>query len=591
MGEAASALRPRLASLALPALAIACALTAVGAADELMELPTSYAGASAAADAADLCAGLGLILAGGLAWWQPQTRVLGLFAILAGLAWFGPDWDGWVGGPSVVRGLGAAVTPFFLALLFHLAAALPLGRVRSRPARLSVAAVYATAATVSIGLALFRDPFLDPYCWRNCTDNAFVVHAYPDLARTLGDVWLYSALGIGVVLVVLGGRRLLVATAPARRILLPALFPAMVAGAAEAAYAVVLLRNPLENPERTEFASVFFARSLALCALALGIAWTILRARRTRSSVGRLAAELGEAPPGGRLQDGLASALRDPDLQVFYWLPGSERFVTVNGNTSTPPAPGGGRAVTPIARGGQPVALISHDPALLEGHELEREIGSAARLAIDNERLQVEVLAQLADLRASRARIVEAGDAARRRLERDLHDGAQQRLLALSYELRLARTGAEAVGDGELVAVLTAAAAEAETALADLREVAQGIYPAILTEAGLAAALATLADEAALPVELGSVTSKRQPAAVETTAYVTVAEGINDAAQRGATFVSVQVVREGDRLVVAVEDDGAERSSRLIHLTDRVGALGGSVDLGPTTLRAEVRCE
>jgi signal transduction histidine kinase len=365
----------------------------------------------------------------------------------------------------------------------------------------------------------------------------------------------------------------------------------MVVGAAEAAYAVALLRTPLENPEQTGFASIFLARSLATFALALGIAWSVLSTRRTRSSVSRLAAELGEAPPAGRLQGGLAGALRDPDLEVFYWLPGSERFVDANGSSATPPAAGGGRAVTPIARGGQPLALIAHDAALLEGRELEREIGSAARLAIDNERLQVEVLAQLEDLRASRARIVETSDAARRRLERDLHDGAQQRLLALSYELRLARAGAETDGDGELVTLLAEAAAEGETALADLRELAEGIYPAILTEAGLAAALATLADEAALPVEVGEVTSERHPAAVEATTYVTIADGVEDAVERGATFVSVSVVREGDRLLVSVEDDGTERSSSLVHVLDRVGALGGSADLGATSLRAEIPCE
>src|SRR5439155_3673120 len=144
-----------------------------------------------------------------------------------------------------------------------------------------------------------------------------------------------------------------------------------------------------------------------------------------------------------------------------------------------------GRAVMTIERSGHPIALVAHDATLVDGSRLDREIGPAATLAIENERLQAEVLAQLEDLRASRARIVETGDAERLRLERDLHDGAQQRLLALSYDLRLARAAAEADGDAELVTLLATAGDEAQTALGELRELAHGIYPAILAEAGL----------------------------------------------------------------------------------------------------------
>jgi signal transduction histidine kinase len=245
--------------------------------------------------------------------------------------------------------------------------------------------------------------------------------------------------------------------------------------------------------------------------------------------------------------------------------------------------------VTPISRGGRPVAFVEHDEALVGARELEREIGSAARLAVDNERLQAEVLAQLEDLRASRARIVETGDAKRQRLERDLHDGAQQRLLALSYDLRLARTAAQADGDVELTTVLAAAAEDAQAALDELRELAHGIYPAILAEAGLAPALATLADDAPLPVDVDAP-PERYSAPVETAVYQTVVEAVDDAAAREATLVSVDVSRERDQLVITVRDDGAGRTSTLVHLVDRVGALGGTVDVNPTTLRTEIPC-
>jgi signal transduction histidine kinase len=590
MGESVAALLSRLPVVALPALAIAGAISAI-AAPSGVEPPTSYAGASAAANAADLSAGLGLVLAGAVAWTQPRTRLLGLLATLAGLAWFGPDWDGWQDGPSLVRSLGALASPFFLPLIFHLALAFPGRRLPSRAAKLAVTAVYAIAAAVSIGGALFRDPFLDLYCWRNCLDNAFLVHADPGLASGLEDVWLRSAAVVGVVLAAIGARRLLMATGPARRILLPVLVPAMLAGVAVVAYALALVREPLEDPSRAGFATIFFARSLSAYALACGVAWSVLHTLRMRSSVSRLAAELAEAPPAGRLREGLANALRDSELEVLYWLPDSDRFVSGDGRVAAQPVPGDGRVVTSIARAGQPVALVAHHAALLDRHELEREIGSAARLAIENERLQAEVLAQLDELRSSRTRVVEAGDAERRRLERNLHDGAQQRLLAVSYDLRLAGAAASKDGDRELCRLLTQATKEVDVALGELRELAHGIYPGVLTEAGLGKALETLADTAPLPVELGDLTPARHASSVEATAYYAVEQSIQDASARGATFLAVAARRAGNRLVVEIEDDGADREAELSHVADRVGALGGSLETGPSSMRAELPCE
>jgi signal transduction histidine kinase len=596
MAAAGSAARLRFAGVAILALTLAYAIAAILAVPRSAEPLTSYAGASyahasTAAHAADLAAGLGLLAAGLLAWIEPRTRRLGVLALLAGVAWFGPDWDGWDGGPPFVRSLGAVVTPFFLALLFHLVLALPLGRLRSWPARVLVIAVYGVAAFVSFGRALFRDPFLDPYCWRNCRYNSFLVHADPGVARALDDVWVRSSLAIGLLLVVMGAWRLLTASGPARRVLLPMLVPGVLAGAGASAYAVALLRTPLEDPGRPGFSAIFLALSLSVAALDLGLARGVLVTRRTRAAVSRIASELGEAPPPGTLRDALAVAAGDPAIELAYWLPGTQRFVDERGHPTEAPVPRPGRAVTPIVRDGRPVALVVHDAALLEGPALEREIGSAARLAVDNERLQAESLAQLEDLRASRARIVETGDAERRRLERDLHDGAQQRLLALSYDLRLARAAVEADGDRELATLLTSASDEAQAALGELRELAHGIYPAILAEAGLAPALATLADEARLPVELGEVPSERYSTPVETVAYLTVSDTIGDAARRKATFVSVDVAREDEQLVVQIGDDGAARRSTLLPIADRVGALGGSLEVEPYSLRAEIPCE
>jgi signal transduction histidine kinase len=360
-------------------------------------------------------------------------------------------------------------------------------------------------------------------------------------------------------------------------------------GASEAAYALALLRTPLEDPERTGFAAIFLARSFGLAALALGLAWSILRIPRARARVARLASELGEAPPPGKLREALVAALGDPDIDVVYPRSDSEQLIDANGRPTSLPA--GGRAVARITRGERTRALVVHDPALVDEAQLERALGSTARLAIENEALRAEALAQLGELKASQARIVEAGDTARQQLERNLHDGAQQRLLALSYDLRLAQAEARAGRDDALIAVLDAAAGETASALEELRELAQGIHPAILSEAGLAPALQTLADEAPLPVELEYVAPERLTPAAETTAFVTVSETIEDAARRRASFLAVRVDRMDARLIITAEDDGAPRGSRLTHLADRVGALGGSLHVAARTLRVEVPCE
>jgi signal transduction histidine kinase len=590
MAFAAPALRPRQASLAVPVLAVAFAIVAIVAVHRGVGAETTYAGVSLAAHAADLAAGLGLLAAGLVAWFEPRARRLGILATFAAVAWFAPDLEGWDGGPGIARSLGAATAPLFLAFLFHLVLASPRGRLRSRLERAAVVAAYGIALTVTVGRALFRDPYLDPYCWRNCFGNSLLVHADQGVAQALSRFWLRSALVIGVLLAATCAWRLLVASGPARGVLAPMLCPGLLVGAAEAAYAVALLRTPLEDATSTEFSAIFFARSLAVGLLALGLAWTVVRERWQRATVLRLSTELGAAPPPGKLRDTLAAVVGDPALEVAYWLPGSRRFVDAQGRPTDRPAPGHGRAVTPIEREGRPVAIIVHDAALLDSRELASEVGSAARLAVENERLQAEVLAQLYDLRTSQARIVETGDAERRRLERNLHDGAQQRLLAVSYDLRLARAGSEGDGDAELSELLASAVDEVGVALEDLRELAHGIYPAVLTEAGLGPALASLADSAPLPVELGEITSERYSPAIETAAYVTAAEAISDAKLRSATSVSVGALSAGEELVVTAVDDGVDRGSAPIHVADRVGALGGSLEVEATTLRAVIPC-
>jgi len=345
--------------------------------------------------------------------------------------------------------------------------------------------------------------------------------------------------------------------------------------------------QPLEDPQRDLFRALFFALAASSVALACAVVWQSTWRRRLKSQLARLADDLRRAPQPGQLEPALVTALGDPLLSVRYRVP-QGNFVDSEGRRSPEPAPG--RAQTPIVRDGETIAVIVHDPALLDVPDLGAEIGAAARLAVDNERLRAQALAQLHELRASRARVVDAADRARRELERGLHDGAQQRLLALSFELQLARGEAEAAGETDAAALLADAAAQAAHALEDLRVLAHGIFPAVLAEAGLSAALTTLADAAPVAVELGELAETRFADEVEATAYAVAAAAIADASARRATFVRVSLTRLAGRLVLEAADDGDAREGPLVDVGDRVGALAGIADFGPTALKAEIPC-
>ena len=315
---------------------------------------------------------------------------------------------------------------------------------------------------------------------------------------------------------------------------------------------------------------------------------------QTRGAVGDLVVELDRIEPGG-VRDALARAIGDPTLELALWLPDRGVWTDEGGREITLPR-GPDRAVTPVGGG---LAAMIHDPVLVDQRPLLEAAGSAARLALENEQLQAELRLQLAELRESRARIVRAGDDERRRLERDLHDGAQQRLLGIGMALRLLRTRVD--GNEEAAALVDEAETEAQSALRELRELARGIHPAILTDQGLDAAVRTLAERAPIPVEV-SAPSERLPPHVETAVYFVVAEALANVAKHArAGRGKVTIVRGAGCVTVEVEDDGVggarlDGGSGLRGLVDRVGALDGRllVDDRPgagTRLRAEIPCE
>jgi signal transduction histidine kinase len=548
---------------------------------------TTYAGYSALAATLMVGAGVGLILAGLVTSFFGSGGPTGDLAVLAGVVWFAPVWVGWQNGPPLVRSVAMLAALFALPLFVHLILAAPSGRLRGAAARALVLTVYLEAGLVALALGLVRDPFFDPNCWANCTDNVFLLRSLPGLARGIESAHLWFTVLAAIALIIIIAWRLLTNSGPARRALLPFALPAALLAGAVIAHAVVLQRTPVEDPSQPAFQSIFIVECAAVLLLAAGLVWSTVRTRLQRRAVAQITANLGQAPPPGSLQAALAQAVDDPELQIAYWLPDSQRYVDAEGQPVAEPAIRPGRTLTPLVREGRRMAVVSHTAAV---PDLERAIGAAVRLALENERLQAETLAHLDQLRASRVRIVETGDARRRQLERDLHDGAQQRLLALSYDLRIARAQAQADDDALTGSLLTEATGEAQAALSELRALAHGIYPVILAEAGLAPAGTTLADTAALPVELLDLVEDRYAPAVETVAYLLVAEGIDDAAHRDATHVTVDIVQNGEKLMVTVDDDGINRTSELVQLADRVGALDGRLMVEPTRLRAELPC-
>ena len=324
----------------------------------------------------------------------------------------------------------------------------------------------------------------------------------------------------------------------------------------------------------------------------------LLRLRLARIAVADLVTELGALPAPERLREALSHALGDPSLRVGYWAPAMGVYEAADGSHMPLPLDGEDRAVLRIERDGSPVAVIVHDRALEQDPGLVAAVGAAVKLTVENERLTARVETQLEEVRASRARIVEAGDAERKRVERDLHDGAQQRLVSLMLALRLARREL-GPDDSNIGLSLDQASAEAKAALAELRELARGIHPAVLTEAGLQAALESVADRSPLDVSVESGTSARFSAAVEGTAYFVVSEALANVAKYAeATRALVRTSWRDDTLTVEISDDGVggadpTTGSGLRGLIDRLAAVDGTLDIvsprgGGTSLTARI---
>jgi signal transduction histidine kinase len=479
----------------------------------------------------------------------------------------------------------------------HATLSYPTGWLRSRASQALVTVAYVYGAAAGLLFLLFYDPRkpYSPEVWR-CLDCALPYthvawHDLTNVRRRLDQILVVLI----VVYLVLLAVKIVRMSASSRRVVLPLLLVAFALAARAGWLTHLSLSGSTTNFWTSDAA--FWTETVGMFALPVALGLGVLWGRTARSGVADLVVEL-QRTPHPPLRDALAKTLGDPSLELALWLPDRGVYVDAHGRPIALPEGDSRRAVTILGEPDAPVAALMHDPALLDQQALLRSAGAAARLALENERLQAELRLQLAEVRASRTRIVDAGDDERRKLERDLHDGAQQRLLSLGLALQLVRSelGPETNG---AVRLLEDAQAELGAAIDELRELAQGIHPAVLTEQGLAPALRTLATRSMIPVELRELPTERLPAAVESAAYFVVSEALSNVVKHAhASGVVVSVAAHDGELAVVVVDDGVGGASPgagsgLAGLYDRVHALDGelTVESRPgrgTRLHAEI---
>jgi signal transduction histidine kinase len=543
----------------------------------------SFGGGSVGDGILELAAGWSLVGAG-LAFRarRPRNR-FGLLLLAAGFSWFLPEWTNPDVGSSLAFTLGLVGFVSCAPLVAHAALSYP-SRVRSSLERVALAGGYVAAVGL---LGLLPTTLFDPEaqgCFQ-CPANLALLHGDADAYASVTRWGLRVGLAWTIALAVFVASQLVRSAVPA--VAVPVLAPA-------AAYLGLVGWYLQHSMTQDVLGNDPFAVGLwrweagALVTLTAGVAWGLYRARRARASVAQLVVDLTRLAEPGRARETLARALGDPDLELAYRRTGADDYIDARGRPVRL-EPRAGRAVTPLQRDGLPVAALVHDPTLLADPSLFEEVVAAARLEIENERFHADLEAQLENLRASRTRIVESSDRERQRLERDLHDGAQQRLVGLSLGLRMLRTFSPSPTP-ELERRLDEADAELRATLAELRELAHGIFPAVLADDGLAAALRTLADTSSTVVTLRAIPEARLEPAIETTAYFVVAETLR---RTRAARATVAASRRDGALVVELESDRGYAEPP-VDLEDRVGALDGTLTVncagGRLRLRVELPC-
>ncbi len=525
--------------------------------------------------------GWSFVACGTYMWARRPANRLGRLMITVGMLWLlGRTLT--LASTPVVYTAGLWLTDLWAPAFALFLLSFPTGRLTSR-VDLAIVGIF-VFVTVPLEFLWFLFLVLDNGL------NALGIAPNESAAHVIDTIQRYL-ISIGSVLLVIAlGRRWLRSSGPVRRQMTPVLVGALAILLQSASWIFLSSGTRLEPLDNLIF--------LAQIAIPIAVVFVMLQSRMARADVADLVVELGETPTPARLRDALANALGDPSLQVAYWDAPQHRFVDAAGVTVELPEDGTSQAVTMLERNGVREAVIIHDAILLEDPGLMASVAGAMRLAVENDRLTAEVEAQLQEVRASRARIVEAGDRERRRVERDLHDGAQQRLVSLSLELQVARRALGDSGDPAVRRSLDRASEEAIAALSELRDLALGIHPLILTEGGLGEAVESLAERTSVEVAV-DVGSERYSPAVEGAAYFVISEALANVTKYAkATKATVRVRGLDDHLSIEVDDDGIggadpRSGSGLRGLADRLAALDGTITIvsppgGGTRISAQI---
>jgi len=525
--------------------------------------------------------GWSFVACGTYIWARRPANRLGRLMIIVGMLWLLGRTLTLVANP-VVYTAGLWLTDLWAPAFALFLLSFPSGRLSSR-ADLAIVGIF-LFVTVPLEFLWFLFLVLDNGL------NALGIAPNESAAHVIDTIQRYLISLGSVLLVIALGRRWLRSSGPVRRQMTPVLVGAV----------AILLQSAswvfLSSGTRLEPLDVLIY--LAQIAIPIAVLFLLLQSRMARADVADLVVELGQTPTPAKLRDALANALGDPTLQVAYWDTSQDRFVDAAGVTVELPDDGTGQAVTMLERNGVREAAIIHDAILLEDPGLMASVASAMRLAVENDRLTAEVEVQLQEVRASRARIVEAGDRERRRIERDLHDGAQQRLVSLSLELQVARRALGDRGDPAVRRSLDRASEEALAALAELRDLALGIHPLILTESGLGEAVESLADRTRVDVSVEIGPERYSPAA-EGAAYFVISEALANVTKYArATKATVRVKGLDDHLSIEIDDDGIggadpRSGTGLRGLADRLAALDGTIAIdsppgGGTRISAQI---
>lgn len=563
--------RPHAALAAVALLAVAAATVAIVRSEPHLALAGDVGGALAA----ELVAAALLVAAAVAAWRSGRSFPVLLTA--AALAWLAAEWNNPGAGPAFTAGLilYASWPPLLTA-----AALRGLDERRlDRPAAVLLMAAFGTGVGV---LGLASAAVFDPAAQgcAQCPTNLLLIADAPGLGDAFGRTGLALTVTWTAAFALLAVTRIVRASPARRRWSAPVLIPAVAAVVLFGMAAGHGLERGFVSNDETDRA-LRLAEAGALALVAIGVALARLRVRRTRSRLARLVLDIGAAPAPGELRAWLADSLGDPTVQLLYHLEEGEWIDAEGRGTELPPRDE--HEVTRVRVAGEELLAIVHQPGLLDDPALLSELVTTASLALEHERLHAARRARLEQLRASRARIVAAADAERRELEHDLHDGAQQRLVAVALSIRLTRRTI-AAGDKDLDACLAAAEAGVLAAVVELRNVAHGLFPAVLAEEGLAAALLELSEHAPRLVPR-TLPVGRFPGEVESAAYFATVESL----RLTESDVIVDAAAENGHLSLVI-DAGNRITGAIQQIRDRVGAVGGTAAVSDGQLRVEMPC-